>query len=272
MVLGQAVATSDHDDHVHKAHPGVVAALSDVPSATGYEFHGSRWNGNTFGVAGGQVTWGFTGDFGGVITQHLYRKAVSEAFGSWENVADIDFVFVENAASADVRVGWSTLDDNGPGDIIGLTTWTYLPSDNALDEILEAQVEFDLADFPAAPGDVALADTLFYATAVLEIGHVVGLAHVHVSGEIMNGVVSAGAGALGSGDITGAQLIYGAAVNVPAPVPEPVQLLGTAEDDLLLGEAGDDIILMRYGNDIAAGGGGADLFILDTTILRLDMT
>lgn len=90
-----------------------------------------------------------------------------------------------------------------------------------------------------------------------EAGHVIGLSHVGAISEVM--YPSQGSNStkrnLGSGDISGVESLYGAAVcgGLEATIT------GTAGDDYLVGSAGDDIILGGSGNDIIDGKGGDDI-------------
>jgi hypothetical protein len=62
-------------------------------------------------------------------------------------------------------------------------------------------------------------DLSFFAVALHEIGHVIGLDHVEDTSEIMNSFVSANG--LGDGDLLGAQILYGDAEGNVVEPPEP---------------------------------------------------
>jgi hypothetical protein len=141
-----------------------------------------------------------------IPTTGYYRALVRAAFSAWETFANIHFVEVADSAAVNIRVGNNYLD--GTGTTVGLTqTWS---SGGAYGE---AAVEFD--------GDAY--GSSFYAIALHEIGHALGLGHSSISGTVMYPTVTNSAGVLTSDDVAGIQSIYGGRPGAPAAPAAPVQ-------------------------------------------------
>ena len=174
-----------------------------------------KWGDTTLGTPSGTITWSV--DYGDALnfapgySQADFDAALISAFDAWENVASIDFQMVPFGDPADVVVGAASL-----GGAAGIAEYTF-DGNPGLSEIFSGTVTFnsDLTWTPyGQPGGVD-----FYAVALHEIGHIIGLGHVNDTSEIMNPVIYADD--LGSGDIAGAQYLYGRDPgNAPAPVEE----------------------------------------------------
>ncbi|MEM9974896.1 MAG: matrixin family metalloprotease [Pseudomonadota bacterium] len=166
---------------------------------------GLKWGPADYGEDGGTVTW--HADFSGLnfdtstYSVADFDNALSTAFQDWEDVADIDFQRVGSPAASDVDFFMSPLS----GSTVGLATMFFTPTPGTPDPIVEASIELDSTEGWAPFGST---DLSFYAVALHEIGHVLGLEHVNDTSEIMNPVVFANS--LGDGDIAGAQVVYGA--------------------------------------------------------------
>ena len=195
-----------------------------------------KWGDTTLGTPSGTITWSV--DYGDALnfapgySQADFDAALISAFDAWENVASIDFQMVPFGDPADVVVGAASL-----GGAAGIAEYTF-DGNPGLSEILSGTVTFnsDLTWTPyGQPGGVD-----FYAVALHEIGHIIGLGHVNDPSEIMNPVIYADD--LGSGDIAGAQYLYGRdSGDAPAP--------GDEEPDERVADAG-------------SGGGGGGIGIL----------
>ena len=222
-----------------------------------YELNNSKWGQPAFGVGGGQVTWSFGGEgassyaYDRAIVESGYQSLVRAAFQAWEDVANIDFVEVSYSASADILLGWDYLD--GPSGTVGEATWwSTSAGPNSVREFTYADIAFDTAEtWTTNPNATNGTAVNFYATALHEIGHALGLAHTADANTIMyaytNDVVD-----LTPGDIAGAQAIYGA-TSTPA---DPYA--GTPGADLMDGTAAGERFSPGDGNDTVNGNGGND--------------
>lgn len=187
------------------------------------QYSGPRWGDGPRGTSA-QVTWSFaeyvfpglSAQYGGYVVfdsaiATAFRDLVRNAFNAWEAVCGIDFVEVSDSESSDIRLGNEVIDGSpGPGQSSTLAICRYWYMNGTFST---AQIYFDID---------AYSDGNFYATAVHEIGHAIGLAHSSASpAAVMYPSITSQnmSGALTADDIAGAQTLYGAAA-VPA-LPEP---------------------------------------------------
>ena len=200
------------------------------------------------------------------------RGMIRDAFEAWEAVCGIDFVEVDDSASSDIRIAWTSDSySDGPGGSLAYFrawTWTADP-----DEISQALIAVDRAD-SGVPLDQV------YDTVLHEVGHAVGLEHSDVANVVMSGGLGSEPGGLTpywrgvpgrdplqADDIAGARALWGEprGGSTPGPAPTgaptagPDLLAGTSSADTMLGGAGDDTILAYGGNDAVLGGPGMDV-------------
>ncbi len=173
-------------------------------------FTGVRW------IANGtpQVTWSFAqmpGDlfrFTNAISEPAYQAVVRKAFATWESVANIDFVEVADSSSVLIRLGGAPID--GPDGTLAQARWRYVGQ-----QIIEAEIQFDWLD-SWQPQRSEVGQKNFLSTAIHEIGHTIGLAHVSDLASIMfpyeNGVVTPSAA-----DIANIRALYGASLTPRTP-------------------------------------------------------
>lgn len=159
-----------------------------------------KWGVPVLGEPSGTITWSADYvdalNFSSSYDAGDFNAALLDAFDTWENVASIDFQMV--SSGADVTVGTESL-----GGAAGTAFFTF-DGNPGLSQIFAGEITFnsDLVWAPYGNGGID-----FYAVALHEIGHIIGLGHVNDINEIMNPVIYADS--LGSGDIMGAQFLYG---------------------------------------------------------------
>lgn len=186
-----------------------------------YNLFGPKWGSSTYGTESGEITWtaefGSNFQFDGGDTQADFDAALQAAFDAWETIADINFTYVspdDTTTVIDIDVSVGAID--GAWNTVGQAFWSSTNS-----SVTSGSVLFDEAEDWAPNGNPGEVD--FYAVALHEIGHVLGLAHYDsASGEpkqIMNSSISVDD--LQSGDIAGAQALYGTGDGVTPPPPPP---------------------------------------------------
>lgn len=173
-----------------------------------YALTGYKWGSTTEGTSSGVITW--SADFvteldhNGSYTDAQFEFQLQAAFDSWEEVASVDFQMVE--ADASVQVGAADLDYLGT-DAVGVAFTSYSFASD-LNIATSATIDFDTTGTTWSP-EGASGTVDFFAVALHEIGHVLGLAHPVPDDEteIMNRYVATDE--LGDGDIAGIQRLYG---------------------------------------------------------------
>jgi hypothetical protein len=223
----------------------------------GFEFTKYKWGNPVFGAGGGQVTWSFaTGSgsffaFDAAISSPALQTLVHQAFAAWERVINIDFQEVPDSTSSDIRLGLDAID--GVLNVVGQTQYTFRRSSTEFQEIRNAEIGFDTSESWSASAQGEPGRVNFYATALHEIGHAIGLDHTDDPNTIMYAYLS-GQTDLTSWDITGAQLLYGAR---PQATIQSV-FNGTEGADFYVGKPLNETIYGYGGNDLLAGDGGDD--------------
>lgn len=163
-----------------------------------------KWGDPTLGTESGTIYWSADLSDGLVYDGSLYgtadfEAALQEAFDTWEMVASVDFERAADPADADLTIDMAPL----AGSTVGVAYYSYfvLPG---TDQIIDASIDMDSLESWAPFGET---DLNWYAVALHEIGHTLGLEHVNDTTEIMNPVISTDR--LGDGDIAGVRELYG---------------------------------------------------------------
>ena len=189
-----------------------------------------KWGEQTLGTPSGTITW--SADYlsnlnynTSVFSASDFDAALMAAFDTWESVASIDFQMVASAGDSDVDILSGNI-----GGAAGIAQYSYT-GNPGLSTILDGAITFSSSGTWSAYVGAGGID--FYAVALHEIGHIIGLGHVNDPSEIMNPVISTDV--LGSGDIAGAQYLYGRdAGDVAEPADEgpeaPSATTGLSDD------------------------------------------
>ena len=219
-----------------------------------------KWGEPTLGTPSGTVTWSadYTSNlnYSSSFTASDFDAALMAAFNTWESVASVDFQMVSSSGASDVDIL-----SGSTGGAAGVAQYSY-DGNPGLSSILSGSVTFSSSLTWSPYGGSGGAD--FFAVALHEIGHIIGLGHVNDTSEIMNPVISTDT--LGDGDIAGAQYLYGRdAGDVASPAgedpPGPAASPGLSSADgggggggagLLLGLLAA-IVAMIFGGGAAAG-------------------
>ncbi|NNE79966.1 MAG: matrixin family metalloprotease [Silicimonas sp.] len=215
-----------------------------------------KWGETTLGEPSGTITWSadFVDDLNiaSSFTDSQITSALGSAFNAWENVAAVDFQMVSSGADLNVLAGAL-----GSG-VAGTASYSY-SGGGPIAEITSGEITFASGLTWSPYGGSGGVD--FYAVALHEIGHILGLGHVNDVTEIMNPVVHADD--LGDGDIDGVQYLYGTDAgdpppNPPTPLP-PTGGVTSGGDDGGGGGAGVGLLigLIALLLGLFTGGGGA---------------
>lgn len=242
----------------------------------------TKWGTDRLGSSGGVVTWsmnlfGINGIFASGAALDAFEDALDLAFETWASIANITFQY-QASGDADIEISASAIDGSGgrDGNTLGfMQTEGFEPiffgDDLAIfDDVI---IVFDTAEQWAAIDPTNLNETDFFAVALHEIGHALGLDHVDglgMGGTLQNMNPFLSTDNLQSGDVDGIRFLYGAKqwtngidtanftkVNVAQTV------FAKGGNDIIDGSSSGDQFYGGAGNDEIRGAGGNDL-IVDT--------
>lgn len=249
-----------------------------------YLINGQKWGYPTGYTEGGQVTWSFATTVGDLIgfdyqiTESDFRDLIRDAFAAWETYLDIDFIEVSDSSSVGIRLGWDAID--GQSGTLGEAIYSYQYTTSEYDSLTQAEIRFDWEESWTSDKDyTGGVYENFYAVALHEIGHAIGLGHSTDPNTLMYAYLSTQTD-LTASDILGGQIIYGGAYGAPLLGDYTSNTLrGTDYADYMIAgdgadfvygyagndriyagaeDIGNDYISAGDGNDIAGGGSGND--------------
>ncbi len=219
-----------------------------------FAFLGHKWGEPVLGTPSGQINWnadlsGLTPASGSTVAD--LEASLQDAFMAWEDVAALSF-------NQTVGSGVSIFDTSFGGGSATLASATISDlSDFSEPRIAFIQFSSDEIWSPGTDADPSTEN--FFAVALHEIGHIIGLEHVDDPTQIMNAFLVAED--LGNGDIAGIQALYGTdGSDVPVDIDEDA--LATAVDDATGSRSGG-------GDDGGGGGGGVIALLLGLVGLAL---
>jgi Ca2+-binding RTX toxin-like protein len=215
-----------------------------------YVLEGPKWGSSVRGTTA-TITWSFadlnlTSTLGetyggypsiaGAISAD-FRNSVRGAFSLWGAVSGLTFVENSDSALNNIRIGQGYIDGGGP--VVGEASYWASGS-----TFRTAAIEFDTDAFQ----DIGS----FYAVALHEIGHTIGLGHSSSPNDVMYAYLSAqNQAGLSIDDMTGIRVLYTSGLT----------LQGTSINDMLTGADGDDLIFGKEGADNIDAGAGNNTIV-----------
>ena len=227
-----------------------------------FELSGLSWNKPT-------VTWFYTGSKPAGSEPSFYTE-ISEAFAKWDSVINLDFQEVSTQAEADIALTFGPID--GAFGTVGQALSIFSGSHY----VNQQTITFDSAEpwaFSSAADSFTFNgstnSTTFYAVALHEIGHTLGLDHPTNPNVILSSVILPGVADLTDADIAGARVLYGAESALPdLDIATALQLSAPAV------QQGSDVTIsytVQNTGDSPAGASTAGIYLSsDSTITTGD--
>ena len=254
-----------------------------------YALLGPRWASTT-------ITWSFAdparrpgGNFSGAISAS-HRQVVLSAVQRWEQASGLTLRQVDDAASADVRIGWGRFGTGAGHYQLGEVVYSHRGGESFLPGVtvqLEDPAERSLsANASGALTYEGLSATL-YQIALHEIGHALGLDHSDDTASVLYPVVQQANRDLNESDIAGIQALYPPAFVMRDAAGQSLASMGEATDGavdylraqyihagaagvsvgasvsdvFIKGGAGDAALAARSGRNVLDGGQGSNFLV-----------
>ncbi|WP_164854770.1 matrixin family metalloprotease [Devosia sp. 1566] len=241
---------------------------------SGFVFTGAKWGNPSLGTSGGQVTWSFAAAAAGAFYMFdaqlggAFQSLVRAAFDRWESLANIDLVEVSDSSSTNIRLGWDSMD--GRGGTLGEARYSFFQDG----QMSKAEIAFDSAEnWSTDPRDAGFG-TNFFAVAMHEIGHALGLGHPDDPQALMypylgpqmeldnwdaEGIINLyGRSGRTFGTVAADQFQGSFGADVYSGGDGGDTLYGAGGDDLLYGNPGEDLVFGHEGQDTIYGGQDRD--------------
>lgn len=253
-----------------------------------------KWGTDRFGASGGTVTYSLNLIGINSLTSGAallaFERLIELAFLTWASVANINFVETTSGRGMiDISTGGADVDPvlGSPFGVLGFATFNSIDDVVSNNTVLfdEVEIVFDNAEVWSSTGG----SIDFFAVALHEIGHALGMGHVpNVSdgGTLQNMNPFLSTDELQGGDIAGISTLYGdrewgngrdvanfTKVNAAQTIfarggNDSINgsdlgdnIYGGAGNDELFGNGGNDLIVDTRGNNDISGGDNNDTII-----------